>query len=215
MSIGVTIVDDGTPAREILASWIRHADGFHCVGEFDDAETALDHLPNEKPSILLFDMNPRGMDSVECIRRLKPSLPNTQFLLLTVYEDVNHIFNALAAGASGYLLKQIRRDELIAVLKNVHAGGAPMSSWVARKVIQSFARNEAGIAGETSGLAGCDRELLQHLACGCQYHEVAGQLKISVPAVSVRIRKIYDQFHAHFCPQTVARHPWQLAGAAA
>jgi len=104
-SIAVAIVEDDVPAREILAGWIRNAEGFKCAGEFDDAETALAKLPTEKPSVVLFDINLPGMNGIECVRRLKPRLPETQFLMVTVYEDANHIFNALSAGASGYLLK--------------------------------------------------------------------------------------------------------------
>ena len=95
VSIAVAIVEDDVPAREILAGWIRNAAGFTCVGEFDDAETALTRLPQEKPSVVLFDINLPGMNGIECVRKLKPRLPDTLFVMVTVYEDANHIFNAL------------------------------------------------------------------------------------------------------------------------
>ena len=138
VSIAVAIVEDDVPAREILAGWIRDAEGFRLTGEYDDAETAIAKLPLEKPSVVLFDINLPGMSGIECVRRLKPVLPDTQFVMVTVYEDANHIFNALSAGASGYLLKQMRRNELLDALKDVHAGGSPMSSQIARKVVQNF-----------------------------------------------------------------------------
>src|SRR5664279_2715952 len=184
VSIAVAIVEDDVPAREILAGWIRNTDGFRCVGEFDDAETALAKLPHEKPSVVLFDINLPGMNGIECIRRLKPRLPDTQFLMVTVYEDANHIFNALSAGASGYLLKQMRRNELIDALKDVHAGGSPMSSQIARKVVQNFYRNETQTDGHTVELSGREREVLELLARGYLYKEIAEMLKIGVQTVN-------------------------------
>jgi len=143
VSVTVAIVEDDVPAREILAGWIRSADGFKLVGEYDDAESAIAELPQLKPSVVLFDINLPGINGIECVRRMKPRLPDTQFVMVTVYEDVNHIFDALAVGASGYLLKQTKRHELLDALRDVHAGGSPMSSQIARKVVQSFRRNES------------------------------------------------------------------------
>jgi len=109
MNIAISIIEDDVPAREILAEWIRRAEGFQCVSEHADAESALGSLPREKPAVVLVDINLPGINGIECIRRLKPVLPQTQFVILTVYEDDNHIFKALAVGASGYLLKQTPR----------------------------------------------------------------------------------------------------------
>ncbi len=206
VSIGVAIVEDDVPAREILAGWIRDADGFRLVGEFDDAETALDKLPLEKPSVVLFDINLPGMNGIECVRRLKPRLPDTQFLMVTVYEDANHIFNALSAGASGYLLKQTRRNELIDALKDVHAGGSPMSSQIARKVVQNFYRTETKTDGETVELSPREREVLELLARGYLYKEIAEMLKISVLTVNTYIRRIYEKLHVRSRAQAVAKY---------
>ncbi len=206
VNIGVAIVEDDVPAREILAGWIRGADGFRCVGEFDDAETALARLPEEKPSVVLFDINLPGMNGIECVRRLKPRLPDTQFLMVTVYEDANHIFNALSAGASGYLLKQMKRNELLDALKDVHAGGSPMSSHIARKVVQSFRRADTGVAGETVELSPREREVLELLARGYLYKEIAEMLKISVLTVNTYIRRIYEKLHVRSRAQAVAKY---------
>jgi DNA-binding NarL/FixJ family response regulator len=206
VSIAVAIVEDDVPAREILAGWIRNADGFCCAGEFDDAETALVKLPLEKPSVVLFDINLPGMNGIECVRRLKPRLPDTQFLMVTVYEDANHIFNALSAGASGYLLKQMRRSELLEALKDVHAGGSPMSSQIARKVVQSFRRNETENDGETVELSPREREVLELLARGYLYKEIAEMLKISVQTVNTYIRRIYEKLHVRSRAQAVAKY---------
>ena len=207
VSIAVAIVEDDVPAREILAGWIRDAEGFNVVGEYDDAETAIAELPQKKPSVVLFDINLPGMTGIECVRRLKPRLPDTQFLMVTVYEDANHIFDALAVGASGYLLKQTRRNELIEALKDVHVGGSPMSSQIARKVVQSFRRHESETAnGEVIELSPREREVLELLARGYLYKEIAEMLKISVQTVNTYIRRIYEKLHVRSRAQAVAKY---------
>jgi DNA-binding NarL/FixJ family response regulator len=207
VSIEVAIVEDDVPAREILAGWIRGTDGFRLVGEYDDAETAVAELPHKKPSVVLFDINLPGMNGIECVRKLKPRLPDTQFLMVTVYGDANHIFDALAVGASGYLLKQTRRNELIEALKDVHAGGSPMSSQIARKVVQSFRRNESQTAdGEMVELSQREGEVLELLARGYLYKEIAEQLKISVQTVNTYIRRIYEKLHVRSRAQAVAKY---------
>jgi DNA-binding NarL/FixJ family response regulator len=210
VSIGIAIVEDDVPAREIIAGWIRSADGFKLVGEYDDAETAIADLPQRKPSVVLFDINLPGMNGIECVRKLKPRLPDTQFLMVTVYEDANHIFDALAVGASGYLLKQTRRSELLDALKDVHAGGSPMSSQIARKVVQSFRRNgnenTDGTDGEGAELSPREREVLELLARGYLYKEIAEQLKISVPTVNTYIRRVYEKLHVRSRAQAVAKY---------
>lgn len=207
VSIAVAIVEDDVPAREIIAGWIRSAEGFKLVGEYTDAETAIADLPQRKPSVVLFDIHLPGMNGIECVRRLKPRLPETQFLMVTVYEDANHIFDALAVGASGYLLKQTRRAELLDALRDVHAGGSPMSSQIARKVVQSFRRNETGGAdGESAELSQREREVLELLARGYLYKEIAEQLKISVQTVNTYIRRIYEKLHVRSRAQAVAKY---------
>ena len=213
VSIAVAIVEDDVPAREILAGWIRSADGFRVVGEYDDAETAIARLPHEKPSVVLFDINLPGMNGIECVRKLKPRLPETQFVMVTVYEDANHIFNALSAGASGYLLKQTRRSELLDALKDVHAGGSPMSSQIARKVVQNFHRTETQSDGEIIELSPREREVLELLARGYLYKEIAEMLKISVQTVNTYIRRIYEKLHVRSRAQAVAKYAHLPMGA--
>jgi DNA-binding NarL/FixJ family response regulator len=207
VSIDVAIVEDDVPAREIIAGWIRDAEGFKLVGEYTDAETAITDLPQRKPSVVLFDIHLPGMNGIECVRKLKPRLPETQFLMVTVYEDANHIFDALAVGASGYLLKQTRRNELLAALREVHAGGSPMSSQIARKVVQSFRRTETGgTDGEAAELSQREREVLELLARGYLYKEIAEQLKISVQTVNTYIRRVYEKLHVRSRAQAVAKY---------
>lgn len=207
VSIDVAIVEDDVPAREIIAGWIGGAEGFRLVGEYTDAETAIAELPQRKPSVVLFDINLPGMNGIECVRRLKPRLPETQFLMVTVYEDANHIFDALAVGASGYLLKQTRRDELLSALRDVHAGGSPMSSQIARKVVQSFRRQQTASAdGEAVELSPREHEVLELLARGYLYKEIAEQLKISVQTVNTYIRRVYEKLHVRSRAQAVAKY---------
>jgi len=150
------------------------------------------------------DINLPGMSGIECVRRLKPVLLDTQFVMVTVYEDANHIFNALAVGASGYLLKQTRRGDLLAALKEVHAGGSPMSSQIARKVVQSFRR--PADSGNQGDLSPREQEVLELLARGYLYKEIAESLEISVQTVNTYIRRIYEKLHVRSRAQAVAKY---------
>jgi DNA-binding NarL/FixJ family response regulator len=205
VNISVSIIDDDAPARGILADWIRRAQGFRCAGAHGSGEAALATLPTEKPTVVLMDINLPGMTGIECVRRLKPLLPDTQFVMLTVYEDAEHIFNALAAGASGYLLKRMPRAELFAALKDVHAGGSPMSSNIARKVVQSFQRIGPQMSNEED-LSAREREVLGLLERGYLYKEIAESLQISVLTVNSYIRRIYEKLHVRSRAQAVAKY---------
>jgi DNA-binding NarL/FixJ family response regulator len=205
VSILVSIVEDDATARGMLGNWIRRAPGFRCAGAHGSGEAALATLPGEKPTVVLMDINLPGMTGIECVRRLKPLLPETQFVMLTVYEDADHIFNALVAGASGYLLKRMPREELLAALKDVHAGGSPMSSNIARKVVQSFQRIGSQKSNEED-LSPREREVLALLARGYLYKEIAESLQISVPTVNTYIRRIYEKLHVRSRSQAVAKY---------
>lgn len=204
MRIPVSIVEDDAPARGLLGDWVQRAPGFRCVGRHACAEAALAALPIEKPSVVLMDINLPGISGIECVRRLKPLLPDTQFVMLTVYEDPEHIFNALAVGACGYLLKRVSRAELVEALQEVHAGGSPMSSNIARKIVQSFHR-PAHQPSEGMELSSREREVLELLARGYLYKEIAELLKISRPTVNTYIRRIYEKLHVHSRSQAVAK----------
>ena len=204
MSAVVSIVEDDAPAREMLANWIRRAPGFRCAGVHASGEIALAMLPAEKPSVVLMDINLPGMSGIECVRRLKLLLPDTQFVTLTVYEDAEHIFNALVAGATGYLLKRMPRAELLAAIKDVQAGGSPMTSNIARKVVQSFQRPGAR-PSEAEDLSPREREVLELLARGYLYKEIADSLRISGPTVNTYIRRIYEKLHVRSRSQAVAK----------
>jgi len=201
--INVSIIEDDPAVRRLLAEWISRAKGFRCVSQHAGPATALMQLPTEKPDLVLMDINLPDLTGIQCVSRLKPLMPETQFIMLTVYEDADHIFNALAAGAVGYLLKETSREELITALKEVHSGGAPMTSYIARKVVQSFQRPKSEPVGEN--LTGREREVLGLLAQGYLYKEIADALKLSMPTVSTYIRRIYDKLHVNSRGRAVAK----------
>jgi DNA-binding NarL/FixJ family response regulator len=205
LSIAVSIVEDDASARQILAGWIRRAEGFRCLSDFGAADNAVVHLPSQRPDVVLMDINLPGMSGIECVRQLKPLLPLTQFVMLTVYEDADHIFNALTAGASGYLLKQTPREELLAALKDVSAGGSPMTSNIARKVVQSFQPLRAQ-PGSSEDLSPREREVVDLLARGYLYKEIADGLNISVSTVCTYIRRIYEKLQVRSRSQAVAKY---------
>lgn len=204
VSVLVSIVEDDASIRQILTEWISRAEGFRCHSVHDSAESALAKLPEEKPRIVLVDINLPGQSGIECVRRLKPTMPDTQFMMLTVYEDTGHIFDALKAGASGYLLKRTPREELIASLKQVQEGGSPMTSYIARKVVQSFYQTPAE-RNETEGLSPREREVLELLARGYFYKEITEALGISMSTVNTHVRRVYEKLHVHSRAQAVAK----------
>lgn len=206
MSISVSIIEDDAPARHMLAEWIRRAEGFGTVSEHGSAESALKKLPQEKPAVVLMDINLPGLNGIECVRQLKALLPETQFVMLTVYEDADHIFNALAAGATGYLLKQTPRDELLAALNQVHNGASPMTSNIARKVVQSFRRQPLAAMADAIELSPREHEVLELLARGFLYKEIADSLSIGLPTVNTYIRRIYEKLHVRSRAQAVAKY---------
>jgi DNA-binding NarL/FixJ family response regulator len=207
MAIAVSIVEDDAQARKIIANWLSRASGFRLVGEWGDAESALPALVEKKPQVVLMDINLPGMSGVDAVKRLKPVLPDTQFVMLTVYEDADHIYNALAAGATGYLLKQTPRAELLAALEDVHRGGSPMTSNIARKVVQAF--KPAVVSpplAESETLSTREQEVLDLLARGYLYKEIAERLNIGVPTVNTYVRRVYEKLHVRSRAQAVAKY---------
>jgi DNA-binding NarL/FixJ family response regulator len=204
-AVRVAIIEDDAPLSRIFSGWIRRAEGLALHQVFPDAESALEELPTDPPDVVLVDINLPGLSGIECVRRLKPQLPKTQFVMVTVYEDADKIFSALQAGATGYLVKRTTQEELIAAIAEVHQGGSPMTSNIARKVVQSFQRIPAA-DDETAKLSPREREILDLLARGYLYKEIADQLKLSVLTVNAHIRSIYEKLHVHSRAQAVARY---------
>jgi DNA-binding NarL/FixJ family response regulator len=204
LSIAVSVIEDDAPVREILAGWIDRAKGFRRVSEYASAESAMANLPNDKPDVVLVDINLSGQSGIQCVCHLKPLMPETQFLMLTVYEDADHIFDALAAGATGYLLKRTPRAELLAAIKLVREGGSPMTSYIARKVVQAFQRLPPG-KPEPAVLSPREWEVLRLLARGFSYKEICESLGIALPTVNTHVHRIYEKLHVRSRGEAVAR----------
>jgi DNA-binding NarL/FixJ family response regulator len=203
--IRVSLVDDEVDLRENIAGYVDAAKDFHCVSVYSSAEEALAHLPKEKPDVILMDINLGGMSGIECVRQLKPQIPGTQVVMLTVFEDTAKIFSALAAGASGYLLKRMPPAKLLEAIREVHEGGSPMSASIARKVVQSLQQDRPP-GDETTELSPREQEVLNGLAEGRAYKQIAGELGVSIHTVRNYIRRIYDKLHVCSCAEAVAKY---------
>jgi len=202
--ITVSIVDDEADLREHIGGYLQAAGGFSCLSTYPNAREALEHLPKERPDVILMDINLGGMDGIECVRRLKEIVPAAQVLMLTVFEDTDKIFRALAAGASGYLLKRLSPSKLLEAICEVHDGGSPMSASIARKVVQSF-RAIPAKGDETTELSQREREVLHALAEGLAYKQIADQLNVSIHTVRNYIRRIYEKLHVRSRTEAVAK----------
>jgi DNA-binding NarL/FixJ family response regulator len=202
--VTLAIVEDDPRIRQSLVTILSREDSIKCVAAFASGEEALKHLPELRPKVVLMDINLGGMDGVECVRRIAKLNHKMQILMLTVHEDTDAIFQSLAAGASGYLLKPPRAAELVAAVHDVTAGGAPMTSSIARKVVQSF--KQAPPAREVENLSAREVEVLELLVKGYAYKEVAAELNISYSTVHTHIERIYEKLHVHSRSHAIAKY---------
>ena len=205
MKTRVSIVDDDEPTRKILIEVIGRVPALHYVSDYGSSSLALSRLPADRPDVVLMDINMPENNGVECVQLLKPQMPDTQFLMLTVYESAEHVFAALTAGATGYLLKSTRREELVAAIEQISVGGSPMTSAIARKVVQSFTRSVA-TRTKFDDLTPREKSVLEFLTQGYLYKEIADSLRISVPTVATHIRSIYEKLHVRSRSQAVAKY---------
>ncbi len=208
MPTRISIVEDNDKLRGTLAKVISRAEGFTCVSDYGSAEDALADLPKIKPDVVLMDINLPGMNGVECVRKLKIILPATQVMMLTVYEDTDNIFNALTAGASGYMLKRTPAKELLEAIREVQRGGSPMTTHIARKVVLSFQKSAAAAAktaDDLSELSDREQQVLDLLAQGLIYKEIAEKLSISYETVHTYIRRIYEKLQVRTRTEAVAK----------
>lgn len=187
-------MEDLDEVRDGLKNFISLSTEFKVLETFKTAEEAVDGLPALKPNIVIMDINLPGMNGIECIKMIKDKSPGTQFMMFTVYENDEKVFEALKAGASGYLLKNTGLVQLIESLKELHNGGSPMSANIARKLVTLF-RNEQKQALSLDSLSHRENEILQLLSKGLLYKEIADQLAISVSTVRQHIHHIYEKLH--------------------
>jgi len=207
MNTRVAIVEDNAPLRRIISGWLDEPEDMTLVGAYENAERAMSELPELNPDVVLVDINLPGADGIACVQHLKGLLPSTQFVMVTVYEDVQRIFQALEAGATGYLLKRASRRQLLDAIADVRRGGSPMSAPIARKVVQSFRQQQEVAPEETQGevLTPREEEVLALLARGLLYKEIASQLDNSVYTVNAHVRGIYKKLHVNSRAQAVAK----------
>jgi DNA-binding NarL/FixJ family response regulator len=204
MAISIAIVEDDAMIRENLSRLINETAGFHCAAVYANAEEALQHIPRECPDVVLMDLNLPGLSGIECVRRLKRLAPRLQIMIVTVYEDSDKVFAALQAGAGGYLLKRTPPDKLLEAIREIHQGGAPMSSYIARKVVQSFHESASGNL-DLDALSPREEEILHLVAAGYHNKEIATQLHISTDTVRVHLRNIYEKLHVNSRSQAVVK----------
>lgn len=191
--ITVAIVEDIKEIRTGLQLLINYSEGFSCEEVYPNAELALEGLPKSKVQVVLMDINLPGLSGVQCLRILKPQMPDTHFIMSTVYEDDENIFESLKAGATGYLLKKTQPTRILDAITEVYNGGSPMSSQIARRVIGSF-QKEDGIDASTV-LTGREKDILKGLSKGLRYKEIAANLSVSVETVRSHARNIYEKLH--------------------
>jgi len=194
MSITIAIVEDLDEVRDGLKNFISLSQDFKVLNTFKSAEDAVTDLPKLNPDIVIMDINLPGMNGIECIRQIKDKSPGTQFMMFTVYENDEKVFEALKAGASGYLLKNTGLVQLIESLKELHNGGSPMSANIARKLVTVFREKEKN-ATPIAILSNRENEILQLLSKGLLYKEIADHLSISVSTVRQHIHHIYEKLH--------------------
>ncbi len=206
--IRVAIVDDDERIRGNFARIVDGFPGCQCSGEFPSGKEALAGIHENPPDVILMDINMPDMNGIECARLLKDAHPGTEIVMLTVYQDTDSVFQSLAAGASGYLLKRADRKELLNAIKQVHSGGSPMTSHIARKVVQAFrapaARPEA--EPDTEKLSPREHEVLALLAEGYLYKEISDSLNLSYETVHNYIRRVYEKLRVRSRGQAVAKY---------
>lgn len=211
MPITVAVVEDDMRIRRSLATMLDTADDIECVGHFASGEEALKGIPGLSPRVIFMDINLPGMSGVECVRELAAAEPKPQIVMLTSYHDNEAIFSSLSAGACGYLLKPIRTAQLLAAVRDVYSGGAPMSSQIARRVVETFTKPPApcpptsSAGNATASLSAREAQILNLLSDGYLYKEIAGMLGVSYSTVRTHIERIYGKLHVQSRAQAVAR----------
>jgi DNA-binding NarL/FixJ family response regulator len=202
-------VDDDAALRDSIVRYLTVKGGLVCAGQYGRAQEALARLPAENPTVVLMDIKMKGMDGIECVRRLKEKMPEVLVIMLTVFEEEDLIFDALMAGATGYLLKRQPPEQLLEAIHELLAGGSPMSATIARKVVKLLQRS--GDSGKASGgvrelLSDRQREMLGLLAAGEPYKAIADKMGLSIHTVRGYIRRIYEKLQVHTRTEAVAKY---------
>ena len=204
-AVTVSIVDDDFDLTAKISDYLNKTSDYRCISSYASAEEALAHLSKDNPDVVLMDINLGGMNGIECVRQLRPTLPNTPVVMLTVFEDTDKIFRAIAAGASGYLLKRMPPSKLLDAIAEVVGGGSPMSAPIARKVIQLL-QSMPVPSDHAVDLSDRERQVLEAMAAGQLYKQIADDLGVSIHTVRSYIRRIYEKLHVRTRTEAVAKY---------
>lgn len=211
--IRVVVVEDDVRLRRVLTEVLDSAPDCACVGVFSNGATAIAKVPSLKPDVVIQDINLPDISGVECVAQISPQLPQAQFIMLTVYQDTETIFQALAAGADGYLVKPVMPDALLEAVREIRSGGVPMSRAIARHVIEFFRRPTSAPPAEDppakmnpaeEHLGPREQEVLEFLVAGLAYKEIAAELQISISTVSTYVQRIYEKLHVRSRREIIA-----------
>lgn len=195
-SISVCIVDDNKELRNALEEIISMSEGYKCLCTIATADEAIRQIPLLKPDVVLMDINLNSVESgIDCVRILKPRIPSTNFMMCTVYEEDEKIFEALSAGASGYILKKTTPSRMLEAIRELYEGGAPMSSQIARKVVAAFLDRPANNGNDLAALTNREREILQLLSRGMMYKEIAAALNLANDTIRKHVYNVYEKLH--------------------
>ena len=204
MPLKVAIVEDDPRWRASLESLLRETPGMECAGSYGTGENAVKELSRRNPQVVLMDINLPGMSGVECLRQVRGQLPAILVVMLTVYDDSDRIFHALQMGANGYLLKRASADEILQAIRDVHGGGAPMSAYIARKVVQSF-QHQSPTAKPDEVLSKRESEVLGYVSRGYSDKEVAEALGLTSATVRSYLKTVYSKLHVHSRTQAILK----------
>ncbi len=203
--ITVAIVEDNLDISQNLELLLNSTEEFICIGTFPDSQTAITALPKLNPHIILMDINLPGENGIECTKKIKPYLKNSQIIILTMYDDSEKVFEALEGGAIGYLLKRTPKEKLLSAIKEAHEGGSPMSMEIARMVVKSFDKDR-GKNEVKEILTEREWEILEHLAKGKRYKDIADSLFIGIETVRSHLRVIYGKLQVHSSTEAVLKY---------
>lgn len=213
--VKVSVVDDDAEFRESLALLVHGSPGLCCVSRYADGADAAEGLIGDRPDVVLMDIQMPRLPGIQCLNAIRTKLPDTQFIMLTSYSDDERVFESLQAGATGYLLKRSSPSKILEAISDAHTGGSPMSSYIARRVVQSFNCPRPPAATKLAGgdsnvdaasLSPREEEILALLTQGFLYKEIADQLSISLDTVRTHLRRIYEKLHVHSRTEAVVKY---------